>query len=516
MRHRQSNLDIPALNGQRMRRRDLYPIPSFSVSSVLSVVGIFLLLTIALPDLVKADDLYRSARLLLSRQAAAIERLAESCDEQGLDEQAQATRRLLGPPRDPYKLYVPVLAREIGRKKAPGDASKPVAKWHERIARLKHDQSDALFDMARRAARTQRASLAFELVLATLRVDPDHDGARRLLGYPKFRNRWQTAFEARMLRQGMVWHDEFGWLPKAHVKRYEEGQRFDRGRWITSEEDARRHQDIEAGWLVETEHYAVRTNHSLEAGVTLGVKLEKLFTLWKQLFVRYYASESQLQAMFDGRSRGRGARMPRFRVVFFRDREDYNRSLRAVMSNIEISIGVYYQSTQRAYFFAGEGYEDRTLYHEATHQLFHQSRPVALSVGERANFWIVEGIALYMESLREEDGYHVLGGLDDQRIHAARYRLLHDDFYVPLDELTGYGMEKLQTDERIATLYSQAAGLTHFLVHYEDGRYRDALVAYLTAVYEAADNRQTLVRLTETPYAQLDQKYREYMESSKQ
>ena len=41
---------------------------------------------------------------------------------------------------------------------------------------------------------------------------------------------------------------------------------------------------------------------------------------------------------------------------------------------------------------------------------------------------------MYMESLREEDGYYVLGGFDDVRMHAARYRLLHDHFYVPLDE----------------------------------------------------------------------------------
>ena len=40
-------------------------------------------------------------------------------------------------------------------------------------------------------------------------------------------------------------------------------------------------------------------------------------------------------------------------------------------------------------------------------------------------------------------------------------------------------MEKLQKDPKIATLYSQSAGLTHFLIHYDHGRYRDALVAYL-------------------------------------
>ena len=37
-------------------------------------------------------------------------------------------------------------------------------------------------------------------------------------------------------------------------------------------------------------------------------------------------------------------------------------------------------------------------------------------------------------------------------------------------------MDTLQNDPRIRTLYSQAAGLTHFLIYYDDGRYRDALV----------------------------------------
>ena len=53
-------------------------------------------------------------------------------------------------------------------------------------------------------------------------------------------------------------------------------------------------------------------------------------------------------------------------------------------------------------------------------------------------------------------------------------------------------MEQLQNDRRIATLYSQSAGLTHFLVHYDGGRYRDALVAYLSAVYGGLDSPNTL------------------------
>ena len=155
------------------------------------------------------------------------------------------------------------------------------------------------------------------------------------------------------------------------------------------------------------------------------------------------------------------------------------------------------------------------MYHEATHQLFYESRPVVPDVGQKANFWIVEGIAMYMESLRQEDGFYVLGGFGDERMHAAQYRLLQDKFYVPLAEFTAYGRERLQADPRIATLYSQAAGLANFLVYYDGGRYRDALVAYLVAVYTGRDGPDTLAKLTGIDYSTLDKQYREFMEGGK-
>jgi hypothetical protein len=300
------------------------------------------------------------------------------------------------------------------------------------------------------------------------------------------------------------------------VPRNEEGERYYRGRWISTEEDARLHHDIRLGWDVETEHKTIRTNHSLEAAVRLGEKLERLYRVWKELFIGYYATEEQVAALFAGSARRPRIQLPRHAVVYFRDRDDYIRSLKPAFPNIEISIGVYAAGTRRAYFCAGEGYEQRTLYHEATHQLFHESRRVAPDVGKDRNFWIIEGVALYMESLREEDGYYVLGGFDDDRVQAARERLLVDDFYVPLSEFTSYGMQQFIFDERIATLYTQAAGLTHFLVHYDGGRYRDALVAYLVAIYNGRDGSGTLAQLTGASCLELDQQYREFMQQGPQ
>ena len=249
--------------------------------------------------------------------------------------------------------------------------------------------------------------------------------------------------------------------------------------------------------------------------MALGVKLERLYRIWQQLFIRYYASESDVVACSTA-APGRGpACCRRHSIVYFRDREEYNRPLRPTVPNIGISAGVYAGPDAAGVLLRRQGGDDRTLYHEATHQLFHESRPVSPEVVRKENFWIIEGIAMFMESLRREDGYCVLGGFDDERMHAARYRLLHDKFYVPLDELISYGMEKLQNDPRIGTLYSQAAGLTHFLVFYDGGRYRDALVSYLAAVYSGRDDHDTLAKLTGQDYGELDKQYRGFIEGEK-
>jgi hypothetical protein len=465
------------------------------------------------PQDAEADELLRAANELRSQHAAALDRLAESAVEQGLKAEAEQTRAWHAP-RDPSKVYVYILPREIDSTALPPGSSAAQAQWHARFMELRRAQAAALYELARKCIRARRASLAYELALAAGREDPDHEAVRRVFGYQKFRDGWYTPFEVKKLRGGQVWHERFGWLPRANVRRYEEGQRLSDNRWISAEDDAARHRDINSGWDIETEHYTIRTNHSIEAGVELGTKLERLYRVWAQLFIRYYSSEAAVAALFDGRPRPAAADPARLGVVYFRDRDDYNRSLRAAMPNIGISIGVYLESTQRAYFFAGDEADDRTLYHEATHQLFQQSRPVAPNVGRKANFWILEGIAMYLESLRADGDFWVLGGQDDERMNAARVRLLRDNFYVPFAELTGYSMEKIQADPRIATLYSQMAGQTHFLVEYDNGRYRDALVAYLALVYSGQDDLATLSRLTGQTYAELDKQYRAFVEAN--
>jgi hypothetical protein len=157
------------------------------------------------------------------------------------------------------------------------------------------------------------------------------------------------------------------------------------------------------------------------------------------------------------------------------------------------------------------------LYHEAVHQLFQETKLAVKHVGQLANFWVIEGVATYFETLREHNDptaglYYTIGEPDDGRLPAARQRLV-DGFYIPLAELTRLGKADVHGRDDMAKLYSQSSGLTAFFMDAERGRHREPLVRYLDAVYSGRDSASSLAEVMETSYSELDAQYHRYMKS---
>jgi len=484
-----------------------------------SALTALLCLTLGTRPGTAAEDLAQEAANLKTRYAADLGRLADWCREKQLNDEARKTFDLNGP-QDSYTVRLPVLPREVGSLRAPPSAAGDRAEWHRRLLKLRQDQAAALYSLAQRCARRGAPGhplaghgspwLGYRLVLDAIRANPDHEGARRVLGYQKYRSQWHTPYEIRMLSSGMVWNEKFGWLEKNDVARYERGERRLGSAWIDAANDAALHADITSGWDIETEHYRIRTNHTIEAAVALGMKLEDLNRAWRQIFLGYYATAAEVQSLLGGTAADIG-QPPRMEVVYFHNQQQYQQALKPIMSDVGISMGLYVAANRTAYFYAGSEDSQRTMYHEATHELFQQSRRVADGAGEKANCWLIEGIAMYMESFRREGDSFVLGGLNDVRLEAARYHLEKNDFYLPFAQLVRLGVRDIQTHPDIAKLYSQIAAMTSFLVHYEGGRYRDALVSCLVATYDGNQDPELLTRATGTNYAELDKQYRAYM-----
>jgi hypothetical protein len=410
------------------------------------------------------------------------------------------------------------------------DEYAPASRAGDQFRESRDKYADALFELAKRAAAAGQLSLAFQWATETVRENPAHVEARRVLGYELHDGQWFTPYGVRMADAGKIWHPKLGWIAAVDLPRYEAGERLVGGRWVSADVDAERHADIQRGWQVRTDHFLVTTNHSLAAAAELAARLERLHQVWRQLFAGFYLPEHEVRQLFIGERQARGQTRP-FRVYYHRNRDDYSAALRRRQPRIGETLGIYFDANREAHFFAGDSVEAggspafstgeppvATLYHEAVHQLFQESRPATKMVGNLANFWIVEGVATYFESLTEHDDptaglYFTVGEATAGRLPSARERLLVENFYVPLAQLNQMGKNDLQRHAEIAKVYSQAAGLAAFLMDADAGRYREPLVAYLTAVYAGRDEPDTLAAATGLSNEALDAAYRRFMES---
>lgn len=493
----------------RFRLRPPAPCPTACLRRLLAVaaiVGAFTTAAAAEPSPTLVAE-YESSTVAYR---AALEELAVSAEGHGLKPLAERARRWMpAPSADRARFFL------AGESNSPLPAASPpfveAATVQERFADIRRARAQTLFALAQRAAEGKQFSQAVAWTYEALRENPAHADAGRVLGWQLHDGRQMSPFAIAKRRAAQVWHPSFGWLPQDHVARYEAGERYLGGKWVTAADDARIHATIDRGWTIDTENFRVVTNHSLEEGARLADRLEKMHQVWRQLFARYHTAEAEWTRLFAGGA-PREYNRKRYNVVYLRNKDEYVAALVKREPKIGLTSGIFMADDDRAYFFAdAERSNDPFVFHEVTHQLFSLAKPTALRVGTRGNFWIVEGVACHFESLALHGDYAELGGVDNPRMKAARFRLLQDKFFVPSAEFAAMSLNQMQNNPRIATLYSQAAGMASFLLEADGGRYREAAVDYLQAIYGNKDTTTTLAQVTGRSFAELDAEYQAYI-----
>lgn len=492
--------------------------------------------------------LYQEDRreILLNLQHEIAE-LSRQCFEDGMSQAARdlteisveltATPRNFRPPREvtlPISTSLPPLEQA----------------WRHRLKKLREDRAAEIYALARRCLRNDQPSLAFDMVQSVLQLDPDHKYARAVLGQqlfndprrskdPLYAGEWVSAFEAskRSGQSPELNHPVYGWIPVSHVQRYEEGLRPWRGDWISAEKEAGFRRKFDTGWEIRTEHFLIKTNTSLEEGVEVSRKLERFYAWLRNHLAAFFDTPQALEKRFDQArtSRRRSAIQRPMEVHYFATRDEYNRRMRGRIPAGQVTNGVYWEPDRRCYFFRNEDDPDqRTIFHEATHQILDlataEHRATAARIRRRvlrqpglprwklcenSNFWIVEGLASYFESFEISDGEVSVGDPDFIRFVGARQRLLQDGFYIPLRVFCALGYDQFMRHPNVAQFYTQSSGVAHFLMHYENGRYRDDLVSLLAAVYRPDLKNITaepsLEQISGVPFEELDQQYRDHL-----
>jgi hypothetical protein len=447
--------------------------------------------------------------------AAALETVAKECESNDQAETAGMIRGLARPV-DSAQLRLAPLPREEQPAIAP-DLPAEQRVWRTQLRYQQQEYAKDLYLLSRHALNSGHVSYAYDLIREVALHDPDHVSARRILGYVKAGHEWLSAFESQMQRARKEWHDEFGWIPRDHVERYAAGERFYRNRWMSAAKEAELRRDFANAWEIRTEHYLVKTNHSLQRGVELARKLEDFHGLFFQIMAGFFNSPEQVQKLFAGSAARPQATSKPHVVHYYRTRDEYLAALRKETNQpIEITKGMYFPRNGIAFFhFDPEATDDSTLYHEATHQLLSGSRPQTGEIGMKSNFWIIEGIACYMESFQRDGDRFSVGDPRHGRILAARAHYLNEQYYVPLRAFTRMGMNAFQSAPEIRKNYSQGAALTHFFMHYDQGRYREALIEHLSQIYSPTklirEAPESLEDLAGVEAEELDQQYGEYI-----
>ena len=442
-----------------------------------------------------------------------LEKLALYCEEHDLSAAAKSIRSLEASP-NLRALHLEALPTTV-QPPIPNDLPDVERSWRTQLRFQQTEYAKKLYMLARRVLNAGYPGYAYNLVRETAVHDPDHAYARKLLGYVRYGDEWVTPFAAKMLRDQNVWTEDFGWIKKAYEDRYRSGERLVRNKWVSQEKEAEIRRDFRNAWEIRTDHFRIKTNHSLEKALELGRALEDFYGIFFETFAGFFNSPEQLQKLFDGNgAEAKAARNP-YEVHYFRERQEYIDRLKKQFPQIAVTNGIYLTTDRVAYFYHDpQANNEATLFHEATHQLFYESHSGGRQIGEREHFWIIEGIACYMESFHRGAQGLSLGDPKYIRFAGARYNLLHDDYYVPLREFSGMGMREFQGSAQLVKNYTQASGLAQFFMQGEDGRYREALVTHLSQLYSPnpkfRNNVQGLDELTGVSCEELDREYAEY------
>lgn len=279
--------------------------------------------------------------------------------------------------------------------------------------------------------------------------------------------------------------------------------------------------------VVQTPHFQIRIRFpaandrdDFDTAVTeLAGELENIFCVWTQVFFPLWWESSTIQQACSGwdpeRStasefchaptrRTRAGSLRRHQVVVFATDAEYQEAIQsrrlaggAVMA-VASSTGFYSSRLRNSFFVLNE--DTATRAHEICHQLFSEATHSSVGASLRQaslltnhpDFWLVEGIAGYFESLRFDGAFATVGGWESPRLQYARYR--HIVAQQPIESMAALRGSQSAVLARVrsssgadlAGWYAQAITRAHAMMDANGGRFRSTLLRQLARVYGVA------------------------------
>jgi hypothetical protein len=211
--------------------------------------------------------------------------------------------------------------------------------------------------------------------------------------------------------------------------------------------------------VVETEHYVIRSSATKEQTREIGLVAEIVYLGYRQL-------AGNLQRTIQPH--------PKLGVKLFKDRREFRRC-NAIHGWAE---AFYRRPDCYQYYSAEETHPYHWMMHEATHQLNDLAAHLSLPQ------WLEEGIACYVSTSRIVDNALRLGEIDTHTYPVWWLDSVELSGDLEADKKTGNiiplraivsGEGGPSMNRHFNLYYVHWWSLTHFLLHYDAGKYREGL-----------------------------------------
>jgi hypothetical protein len=483
------------------------------------------------------------ARLeIVAHEVSELKQLADELDRAKNTLAAREVRARLGPPslaNGPTR-FVPfpeVVPPGTSIEGVDRSSASPPGPWRAKLALIWSHAGNDLFRLAERAASSAppRFALASALLRETLKRQPDHREARRLLGYVPHEGGWSKVFAVRQRRQGFVNHPIFGWVPSdwaAHLDRGELPAPTSRvqklTRWLPAAEADRLRSGWDPPWRISTEHFEIQTDVPLAEAISFGRRLEAFHDLFTALLADILGENLPLVRRFrDPKMTGEPEYKPHI-VYYFASKDEYVDYFRNKPEGPDLVRSLGYYNPPRtggrrapAYFFRdpnGQLPVTANLYHEVSHQLLFETAGPNAYTRNVGNYWVFEGLGTYFETVSPQpDGSLEVGGLVGRRMEEAIHALVDQGRVVPLAKFVALDKNDFERDDpRIYLYYQQAMALTAFLMQWHSGAYRDAFLDYVHDAYRGRIKQRTGRKLDDRlgqPYGTLEAQFIGFLKS---
>ena len=406
-----------------------------------------------------SEDISSEYLKLNQDHAADLESLAKKCEALGKPELASYTRKW-NPKRDPAREYY-FLTPAFAPPTLPRIADLTDRSWAKHFEKANRKYSAALYSLAKSALAKEQHAAAYRMLHESLFHDPQNRDSLRVLGESaSIEDRIRvTPYRANSRRE----QDEF--LPKGEIKKY------------------------------ESANFVLFTSLEEEVAKKAIIDFEKLQTIWRQCFFSYWARPSWLSRRFEKEVKPI-SRAKKFKVVMYRDKNEYVRTLSPKNPGIEVSVGYYWFAQKTSFFFHDEDPSiEKTWVHELTHQLMHESVPISKNSVIKSSIWAVEGIAVYMESLMDFETHVTVGGEDAERLNYCRHNYFRRGFFVEMSALNSMTQQGFIRSKSVKALYSLSGAYCQYLMSQE--KCRDDFFSFLRLVHQGKNSSRVFEKLSE-------------------